>query len=81
MSRTRFGLYQPCIEDRNVRRLYQLKTSLNEALQTKLPMTVVLNRILDQFFETCPTVRAAFPPWLAMPHPHRRLRARDRKEA
>jgi len=69
VSRTRFGLYQPCIEDRNVRRLYRLKTSLNEALQARLPMTVVLNRILDQFFETCPTVSAALPQWLAMPLP------------
>lgn len=52
MSRSKFGLYQPLIEDRNVRRLYQLKTHLNAAHGGKLPMTVVLNRILDRFFDT-----------------------------
>ncbi|MBP7797379.1 MAG: hypothetical protein KA072_01995 [Thermoanaerobaculaceae bacterium] len=64
MSRTRFGLYQPFIEDRNVRRLYQLKTRLNEAHDKKLPMTVVLNRILDSFFDTCANGDEDAPAWV-----------------
>jgi len=64
MSRAGFGLYQPFIEDRNVRRLYQLKTRLNEAHDRKLPMTVVLNRILDRFFETHTEAGAETPSWI-----------------
>ncbi len=69
MSRTRFGLYQPFIEDRNVRRLYRLKTSLNEALQTRLPMTVVLNRILDHFFDSEAASGAEPPSWFVSVEP------------
>lgn len=65
MGRTRFGLYQPFIEDRNVRRLYQLKTRLNEASGQKVPMTLVLNRILDRFFETNLEAGAQAPTWIA----------------
>lgn len=46
----RHGLYQPFIEDRNVRRLYQLKASLREREGRRVPMTVLVNRILDEFF-------------------------------
>lgn len=64
MSRSRFGLYQPFIQDRNVRRLYQLKTRLNEAHDRRLPMTVVLNRILDRFFETHTEAGTEAPSWI-----------------
>ncbi|HPS78836.1 MAG TPA: hypothetical protein PLS53_11825 [Thermoanaerobaculaceae bacterium] len=64
MSRARFGLYQPFIEDRNVRRLYQLKSRLNETHNQRLPMTVVLNRILDNFFETYTEIRDEAPSWV-----------------
>lgn len=47
----RLGLYQPFIEDRNVRRLYQLKVTHHARTGRKLPMTVLVNRILDDFFE------------------------------
>lgn len=47
----RHGLYQPFIEDRNVRRLYRLKVAYRERTGTKLPMTALVNRILDDFFE------------------------------
>jgi len=46
----RLGLYQPFIEDRNVRRLYQLKVESLERSGRKVPMTVLVNRILDDFF-------------------------------
>ncbi len=64
VSRARFGLYQPFIEDRNVRRLYQLKSRLNETHNQRLPMTVVLNRILDNFFETYTEIRDEAPSWV-----------------
>lgn len=47
----RHGLYQPFIEDRNVRRLYQLKIEYRERTGRKVPMTALVNRILDDFFE------------------------------
>ena len=47
----RLGLYQPFIEDRNVRRLYQLKLWVREREGRRVPMTVLVNRILDDFFE------------------------------
>lgn len=53
----RLGLYQPFIEDRNVRRLYQLKLWFREREGRRVPMTVLVNRILDEFFEGYP-VRA-----------------------
>lgn len=46
----RLGLYQPFIEDRNVRRLYRLKVALLERSGRKVPMTTIVNRILDDFF-------------------------------
>ncbi|MBK9968872.1 MAG: hypothetical protein IPP07_30130, partial [Holophagales bacterium] len=49
MART--GLYQPFIEDRNVRRLYQLKVDYRERTGRRVPMTALVNRILDDFFE------------------------------
>lgn len=45
----RLGLYQPFIEDRNVRRLYRLKAAFRENGR-RVPMTTLLNRILDDFF-------------------------------
>ncbi len=50
----RLGLYQPFIEDRNVRRLYQLKVRFREREGRRVPMTVLVNRILDDFFEPDP---------------------------
>lgn len=47
----RLGLYQPFIEDRNVRRLYQLKVWFQEREGRRIPMTVLVNRILDDFFD------------------------------
>lgn len=47
----RLGLYQPFIEDRNVRRLYQLKIRFREREGRCVPMTVLVNRILDDFFD------------------------------
>ena len=47
----RLGLYQPFIEDRNVRRLYQLKVDYRERTGRRVPMTALVNRILDDFFE------------------------------
>ena len=47
----RLGLYQPFIEDRNVRRLYRLKVAFREQEGRRVPMTVLVNRILDDFFE------------------------------
>ncbi|MFN7988852.1 MAG: hypothetical protein U0529_15375 [Thermoanaerobaculia bacterium] len=46
----RLGLYQPFIEDRNVRRLYRLKVRLQEREGRRVPMTTLVNRILDDFF-------------------------------
>lgn len=46
----RLGLYQPFIEDRNVRRLYRLKIEHHRRTGKKTPMTVLINRILDDFF-------------------------------
>jgi hypothetical protein len=48
----RYGLYQPAIEDRNVRRLYLLKVDFRKRTGKKVPMTVLINRILDDFFTT-----------------------------
>jgi hypothetical protein len=47
----RLGLYQPFIEDRNVRRLYRLKVEHRQRTGRKVPMTVLINRILDDFFD------------------------------
>ena len=47
----RLGLYQPFIEDRNVRRLYQLKVWFQEREGRRVPMTALVNRILDDFFD------------------------------
>ena len=47
----RLGLYQPFIEDRNVRRLYQLKVRFQEREGRRVPMTVLVNYILDDFFD------------------------------
>ena len=47
----RLGLYQPFIEDRNVRRLYRLKVEFLERSGRKVPMTALVNRILDDFFD------------------------------
>ena len=47
----RLGLYQPFIEDRNVRRLYRLKIHYLNRGGRKVPMTILVNRVLDDFFE------------------------------
>lgn len=47
----RLGLYQPFIEDRNVRRLYRLKVEFRERAGRRVPMTTLVNRILDDFFD------------------------------
>ncbi len=47
----RHGLYQPFVEDRNVRRLYRLKVAYRKRTGRKVPMTALVNRILDDFFE------------------------------
>ncbi len=70
MSHTRVGLYQPFIEDRNVRRLYQLKTQLNEAHHRKLPMTFLLNRILDSYFDTHDDASGDLPSWVVSAADH-----------
>ena len=46
----RSRLYQPLLEERNVRRLYRLKVWFREHDGRRMPMTVLLNRILDDFF-------------------------------
>lgn len=43
-------LYQPLILDRNVRRIYRLKQRFKRQGR-RMPMTVILNRILDDFFD------------------------------
>jgi hypothetical protein len=43
-------LYQPAIHDRNVRRIYRLKQRFKRQGR-RMPMTVLLNRILDDFFD------------------------------
>jgi hypothetical protein len=48
--RGRLHLYQPFLEERNVRRLYRLKVWFREQSGRRMPMTVLLNRILDDFF-------------------------------
>ena len=48
---SRHSLYQPRIQDRNVRRLYRLKVWFREQNGRRIPMTVLLNRILDDFFD------------------------------
>lgn len=48
----RLGLYQPFLEDRNVRRLYRLKVWFREQEGRRVPMTVLVNRILDDFFDS-----------------------------
>lgn len=44
------GLYQPLIQDRNVRRLYRLKVQLQTRTGGRVHMTTLLNQILDEFF-------------------------------
>ena len=44
------GLYQPLIQDRNVRRLYRLKVQLQTRTGGRIHMTTLLNQILDDFF-------------------------------
>ncbi|MEO6326385.1 MAG: hypothetical protein ABIT01_20260 [Thermoanaerobaculia bacterium] len=46
-----YGLYSPRVDDRNVRRLYQLKLEHLRRTGKRVPMTVLINRILDDFFE------------------------------
>ena len=48
----RHTLYQPRIDDHNVRRLYRLKIEYRERTGRKVPMTALVNRILDDFFGT-----------------------------
>jgi hypothetical protein len=48
----RYGLYTPAIGDRNVRRLYRLKVELRERTGRRVPMTALLDCILDAFFES-----------------------------
>ena len=50
-SKPRRGLYQPLVEDRNVRRLYRLKMWFRAKKRQRVPMTVLINRILDDFFD------------------------------
>ena len=57
----RLGLYQPFIEDRNVRRLYQLKITHHARTGRKLPMTALVNRILDDFFTVSGSLVDAVP--------------------
>ena len=59
----RYGLYQPFIEDRNVRRLYQLKTRFRSKEHRKIPMTALLNRILDDFFDAQGEIDREEPLW------------------
>jgi len=59
--RRRLHLYQPFLEERNVRRLYRLKVWFQEQSGRRMPMTGLLNRILDDFF----TVSG--PPFDALP--------------
>ncbi len=47
---THARLYQPAIQDRNVRRIYRLKQRFKRQGR-RMPMTVILNRILDDFFD------------------------------
>ena len=49
--RGRVHFYQPCLEERNLRRLYRLKVEHHERTGRKLPMTAIVNRILDDFFD------------------------------
>jgi hypothetical protein len=42
--------YQPLLAERNVRRLYRLKVWFREHHGQRMPMTVLLNRIVDDFF-------------------------------
>jgi len=65
---SRARLYQPFLEERNVRRLYRLKVWFREHGGRRMPMTVLLNRILDDFFtpseipvDAAPRARAAAP--------------------
>ncbi len=48
--RGRVHFYQPCLEERNLRRLYRLKVWFREQSGRRMPMTVLLNRVLDDFF-------------------------------
>ena len=43
-------LYQPAIHGRNVRRIYRLKQRF-KSQGRRMPMTVIVNRILDDFFD------------------------------
>lgn len=79
----RLGLYQPFIEDRNVRRLYQLKVEFRERAGRRVPMTTLINRILDDFFDGStdtallgdePASRADLPP-RNLPRPEREERS------
>ncbi|MCL4808384.1 MAG: hypothetical protein KJ062_11435 [Thermoanaerobaculia bacterium] len=62
--RGRVHFYQPCLEERNLRRLYRLKVWFREQSGRRMPMTVLLNRILDDFFILFESPADA-PPWLA----------------
>lgn len=44
-------LYSPALSDENVRRLYRLKVATRKQTGRTVPMTVLLNRILETFFE------------------------------
>ncbi|MEO6325926.1 MAG: hypothetical protein ABIT01_01290 [Thermoanaerobaculia bacterium] len=56
-----YGLYSPRVEDRNVRRLYQLKLEHHRRTGKKVPMTVLINRILDDFFGADEPAAPEFP--------------------
>lgn len=65
----RLGLYQPFIEDRNVRRLYQLKVWFRAREGRRVPMTVLVNRILDDFFDSeCDEALPKGSPIRGLPH-------------
>jgi len=59
--RRRVRLYQPFLEERNVRRLYQLKVWFREQEGRRMPMTILLNRILDDFFTVSGSLVDAIP--------------------
>ena len=77
----RIGLYQPFIEDRNVRRLYRLKVEFRERAGRRVPMTTLVNRILDDFFDgpTDTDLLGAGPEPRAVLHP-RQLPRPEREE-
>ena len=67
--RRRLHLYQPFLEERNVRRLYHLKVWFREHEGQRMPMTALLNRILDDFFTVSGSPLDALP---SLPSPDTR---------